>query len=88
MSVSGGVSSVYIADILTPYALNNLEDADPMYIGKVLPDGRWLLQKFGKTSGVMTYANVSNNPSISDYSSAWTARASLNYGTYQSLTGV
>jgi hypothetical protein len=88
MGVSSGVSRVYIADILAPYALNNLEDADTMYIGKVVPDGRWLVQRFGKTTGVMVYANSSNNAAVATYADAWTSRASLNYGSYESITGV
>lgn len=88
MGVSSGVSHVYIADLLAPYALNNLDDVDPMYIGKVISDGRWLIQRFGKVTGVMTYANVSNNPTTTTYSDAWAGRVGLVYGTFQSLTGV
>lgn len=88
MAVSGGVSDVYVADLLAPYALNNLEDADTMYVGKASPDGKWLVQRFGKTTGVMTYANRSNNPAVAGYSAAWTGRAGLTYGTYETLTGI
>lgn len=88
MGVSSGVSHVYIADLLSPYALNNLDDVDPMYIGKVTADGRWLVQRFGKTTGIMVYANVSNNASVTNYAAAWTGRAGLVYGAFESLTGV
>jgi hypothetical protein len=88
VGVRSGVSDVYVADLLAPYALNNLEDADIMYVGKVSPDGKWLVQQFGKTTGVMTYANFSNNPAVSGYAAAWTGRAGLTYGTYETLTGV
>lgn len=57
------------------YALNNLEDADPMYIGKAAPDARWLVQKY--TGGAMTYAVLSNNPGVPDYATAWAGRAGL-----------
>ena len=88
MGISAGVSHVYVDEVLAPYALNNLEDADPMYIGKVTKDSVWLVQKFGKTSGVMTYANVSNNAAVTTYADAWTNRAALTYGAFQTLTGV
>lgn len=88
MGVSAGVSHVYIADLLAPYALNNLDNVDPMYVGKVTIDGRWLVQRYGKTTGVMTYANASNNPSTATYAAAWSGRGGLNYGTFESLTGV
>ena len=94
MPSSGGVSYVplsspleVVAAGLDTYALNNLEDAEPMYIGKAASDGRWLVQKY-TTAGIMTYANVSNNPAISDYTSAWTGRAGLAFGAYHALTGV
>ena len=88
MSVSSGVSRVYIADVLAPYALNNLEDTDPMYVGKVQPDGRWLMQRYGKTTGEMLYANASNNGAVANYAAAWAARATLDYTYFQNLTGV
>lgn len=59
-----------------------------MYIGKVLPDGRWLLQRFVEATGVMTYANASNNAATPDYTTAWADRAALTYAPFQSLTGV
>ena len=90
----GGVSYVplsapieVIAGGLGTYALNNLEGADPMYIGKAASDGRWLVQKY-TAAGVMTYANVSNNGGVTTYNSAWTGRAALTYGQFETLTGV
>lgn len=88
MGVSSGVSHVYVDEVLAPYALNNLQDTDPMYIGKVTKDGLWLVQQFGQVSGVMTYANASNNATITTYADAWTNRESLSYGQFQTLTGV
>jgi hypothetical protein len=63
-------------------------DANPLYVGKVTARGVWLLQKFNTTSGVMLYANQSNNPTYTDYDTAWANYASLNYTEYQNLTGV
>ena len=88
MGVSSGVSHAYTADILAPYALNNLEDAATMYVGKALPDGRWLIQRFVTATGNMDYANLSNNAAATTYASAWAGRAALTYGTFQSRTGV
>ena len=87
MGVSSGVSHVYTADVLAPYALNNLEDAEPLYVGKATADGTWLVMKLATTS-VMTYANKSNNPAVALYTDAWANRATLTYGAFQTLTGV
>jgi len=70
------------------YAVNDIEDAVPMYIGKVRADGTWLLQKYNSTTGSMTYANISNNPTVTGYNTAWTNRATLTYGGYETLAGV
>lgn len=68
------------------YSLNDFEDGTTLYVGKVKSDGTWLLQRFN--GGAMRYANLSNNSGVPSYSSAWSSRAALNYGTYQSITGV
>ena len=68
------------------YSLNDFEDGTTLYVGKAKPDGTWLLQRF--VGGAMRYANLSNNPSVSTYSSAWSGRAALNYDLFQSITAV
>ena len=78
MSALSGVS--YIA--FNGYAVNNIEDAVPMYIGKVKPDGTWLVQRYNSGTGVMDYATVKNNPTYTLYADAWTNRATLTYGAY------
>lgn len=88
MSVSGGVSYVYVNDLLAPYAVNNFVDGDPLYIGKATPQGTWLVIRFSSSTGVMNYANVSNNPGYTTYTAAWAARLSLSYTDFQNLTGV
>jgi len=82
------VSGVTYVPPSSPYLLNNLVDGNPLYVGKVTARGVWLLQKFNTTSGVMLYANQSNNPTYTDYDTAWANYASLNYTEYQNLTGV
>ena len=84
MAKRGGVSQVYIAD----YFVNNVEDANPLYVGKVSQEGFWLIQRYNQTTGVITYANRSNNPSIVDYGSSWTQRATLTYAAFETLTEI
>lgn len=72
---------------LDAYLLNNFEDAEPTYIGKVKSDGAWLIQKY-TSAGVMLYANSSNNLAITSYPDAWDARATLFYDQFQLLTAV
>lgn len=71
---------------LAVYAVNNTDGTDPLYIGKVRADGVWLMQKYTAT-GVMTYANLSNNGAYATYADAWAARAALIYGGFETITG-
>jgi hypothetical protein len=82
------VSGVTYVPPSSPYLLNNLVDGNPLYVGKVTARGVWLLQKFNTTSGIMLYANQSNNPTYTDYDTAWANYLALNYTEYQNLTGV
>lgn len=70
------------------YQVNNIEDSDPLYVGKVKVGGIWLIEKFVESTGEKTYANHSNNGSISNYTDAWTNRATLTYNRYDEITGV
>jgi len=71
---------------LGAYCTNDIDDystAYVTYIGKETKDGEWLIMKLDTSSGtVIRYATVTNNPSYTTYSSAWAARASLNYDPY------
>lgn len=69
------------------YQTNNLEDGSTIYVGKTKSDGTWLVEKFVKSTGVKTYANLSNNGSVTTYSDAWTNRTTLVYGRYDEITG-
>ena len=86
--LGSGVCNVYVDDPLAPYAVNNFLDGTPMYIGKVSADGRLLVLSYNSTTGVMQYANVSNNAAYTTYATAWAARASLTYAAYGVITGV
>jgi hypothetical protein len=70
------------------YQLNDLDDSTPLYVGKAKVTGVWLVERFNETTGSKDYANVSNNPSITNYGDAWTNRLTLNFLKIQLLTGV
>lgn len=72
---------------LESYAVNNVQDGSPLYVGKVRADGMWVIEKFDTAAGTMTYANWSNNPGTTGYGTAWTARTTLTYGGFETLTG-
>lgn len=53
-----------------------------LYVGKIHPNGDWLIQKVDQTDNIqIRYASYKNNTSYTDYASAWVARASLEYTT-------
>jgi hypothetical protein len=79
------VSGVTYVPPSSSYFVNNLVDGNPLYVGKVTAEGVWLFQKFNITSGVMLYANQSNNPAYTDYDTAWANYSTLNYAEYQTL---
>lgn len=68
------------------YQLNDLEDAATAYFGLSDKDGKWLIKRFIDIGGTMRYANESNNPTVTTYSTAWTGRVTLNYGLFGTLT--
>ena len=84
MTVRGGPSGLYNEE----YTVNNVIGTDPLYVGKVRSNGVWLLMKYGVAAGTITYANQSNNAAVSLYADAWTDRATLTYGAFQTLNGV
>lgn len=55
------------------------------YTGEQDVDGNWIVRKITKVTGgvLMRYATIKNNPSITDYETAWGGRADLDYGLYQ-----
>ena len=67
------------------FATSDIDEASATvtYIGKMDADGGWMIQKIDTSSGTaFTYATVLNNTSVTSYADAWTARATLTYGTY------
>lgn len=69
------------------YQTNNLEDSEPLYVGKSKSNGTWLVEKFVNATGAKTYANLSNNSGVATYSDAWTNRATLTYNRFDEITG-
>lgn len=76
-----------VTDFGARFATNNIDEADASttYIGKEAAGGMWLIQKIAVSGNVTTYtfATQTNNPSVTDYATAWAARATtLVFGTY------
>lgn len=69
------------------YQVNDLDDGTTVYVGKTKVSGHWVIEKFVESTGVKSYANVSNNGAISGYTDAWTNRATLTYGRFDEITG-
>lgn len=84
--ISGGGSGS--SNPLLLYQLNNLEDSNPLFVGLVKSTGVWLVKKFDESTGVMVYANLSNNPLVTTYADAWSNRNTLIYNQFNILTGV
>jgi hypothetical protein len=60
----------------TPYKFNNFEDAGTvLYIGESVSGGSWRINRIVKATLLSEYA-----AGASDYSTAWTNRASQSYG--------
>jgi len=71
-----------------PYVVNNVQEGDTLYAGKIASSGAWLVLRYVAATGVVDYANRSNNADVSAYADAWTGRAGLTYAAYQTLVGV
>ena len=65
-----------MVDPLTKYKPAGMELTSPMYFGYVALDGSWYIKKIDTSSGT-TYTKGN-----SDYSTAWTNRASLSYDLF------
>lgn len=72
---------------MNKFSVNNIDEASSTvtYFGKESDEGFWVILKKDTSSGkAFTYATINNNASVTSYSSAWSARASLTYGVYSS----
>ena len=60
--------------------IDNFSEVDIMYIGKEKRDGTWLIMRIDMVNGtVIRGANIVNNSTYENYSTAWDNRLSLNY---------
>ena len=69
------------------YYTNHLDDfttANITYVGQEDVDGVWRIIKIDETSNfpVFTYATITNNVTLTDYATAWAARTTATYNTY------
>lgn len=75
-----------VDDFGNRFATSDIDEASAtlVYICKIDADGAWLILKIDSSSNPnsFTYASVLNNPTVTDYDSAFTDRASLTYGKY------
>lgn len=74
---------------MTAYTVNNTQDGNPYYAGKVRQDGAWVIERSDAEAGVLEFANPSNNPGqVNGYGAAWTNRTRLHYGPIETLTHI
>lgn len=80
-----------VGSALSKYVLSDVDENAPyIYVGKIKESGIWIIKRveFVGSETVFLYGNVSNNPTIIDYTNAWTNRATLNYDILSDLTEV
>lgn len=68
------------------YTTNDIDSASSTitYMGMEDKDGAWYIKKIDTSTGtVFLHATITNNSSVTTYSDAWTARATLTYGDYK-----
>ena len=76
-----------ILEELKKYATNAIDDyteTDIVYFCREKADGTWYIKKFDDSGNfpIVTHATVTNNPTVTSYGDAYTARTSLTYGTF------
>lgn len=73
-----------IIDFGTRWWENDVEKIGEItYVGMEDNKPTWFVQKIDKTSGLsIRYATIINNPTIDNYSDAWSSHTDLIYGTY------
>lgn len=84
-------SPVPVLSGLSSYITQYVDDAAPItYLGDITLAGIYMITRITDTAGdiVIDYANISNNPSRTTLSLAWTNRVTLTYDVVSNLTGV
>lgn len=77
-------SGISIAEKTAKYKTEFTDPASATitYICQESPSAEWLVKKINSASGIQTgFASVKNNPTVTTYAAAKTARATLTYGT-------
>lgn len=63
------------------YHVNNYATVgDTTYVGEEAKDSQWRVTNLDKSTGIVHYASIVNNPLVLTYADAWTAKATLTYG--------
>lgn len=67
--------------MLQQYKLSDYDvTSNPLYVGYVDSRGRWYIKEINTTNETARYANGTSN-----YSTNWTARASLTYARFEEI---
>lgn len=74
--------------LLGEYKTNEMFEEDYIYVGCASLDGKWYIKRVEEVGDniYLRYANISNNPTVSAYSTAINNRASLIYSLIQDIT--
>lgn len=79
------VVSVQNGSTLSSFESNDVDEVSTtlVYDGGEDKEGQWCIQKVDSSGPIsIRFATISNNSSYTNYSDAWTARASLNYDLF------
>jgi hypothetical protein len=83
--VTGTVTGLTGTELNTDpfYHVNNWEvSGDITYVGEESNDSQWRVTELTKSTGVVHYATIFNNPTVLTYVTAWADRALLVYGDF------
>lgn len=93
LPIDGSITTSAGANELTQYITQAIivdtGDSNLTYFCKEKNDGTWLFIEFDETSGLIkTFANISNNATMTDYNTAFASRESLTYEKLEDLSGL
>lgn len=76
-----------ISSLSLNFGVNHLDDyttTSVTYVGKEDKDGVWWIIKIDETGNfpVFTHATVTNNPTLTSYTLAWTSRVTATYNVF------
>lgn len=75
-------------DKMSKYKVNDYEQVGKtIYAGSMDHKDNWLVKRVIEDKEIAVfYANISNNPGVGTYSSAWNRRKSLRYSAFERVT--